>query len=71
MSMGTQLPHKGHSSPHFSAHVLWPNGPKLEYAPMTNVMAALPNIGGALCATAQSLADVHVTMPLGTEATLC
>ena len=24
-----------------------------------NVMAALPNIGGALCSTPQSLADVH------------
>jgi len=26
---------------------------------MTNVMAALPNIGGALCSTPQSLADTH------------
>jgi len=26
---------------------------------MTNVMAALPNIGGALCSTPQSLADAH------------
>jgi len=26
---------------------------------MLNVMAALPNIGGALCSTAQSLADTH------------
>jgi len=26
---------------------------------MPNVMAALPNIGGALCSTPQSLADVH------------
>jgi len=24
-----------------------------------NVMAALPNIGGALCSTPQSLADAH------------
>jgi len=24
-----------------------------------NVMAALPNIGGALCSTQQSLADAH------------
>jgi len=30
-----------------------PNGP------MPNVMAALPNIGGALCSTPQSLADAH------------
>ena len=26
---------------------------------MLNVMAALPNIGGALCSTQQSLADAH------------
>jgi len=26
---------------------------------MPNVMAALPNIGGALCLTLQSLADAH------------
>jgi len=26
---------------------------------MPNVMAALPNIGGALCSTTQSLADAH------------
>jgi len=26
---------------------------------MPNVMVALPNIGGALCSTPQSLADVH------------
>jgi len=32
---------------------------KLECGPMPNVMAALPNIGGALCSTPQSLADVQ------------
>ena len=32
---------------------------KLECGPMPNVMAALPNIGGALCSTPQSLADTH------------
>jgi len=32
---------------------------KLECGQMRNVMAALPNIGGALCSTPQSLADVH------------
>jgi len=32
---------------------------KLECGPMPNVMAALPNIGGALCSTPQSLADDH------------
>jgi len=26
---------------------------------MTNVMVALPNIGGAFCSTPQSLADAH------------
>jgi len=32
---------------------------KLECGPMLNVMAALLNIGGALCSTPQSLADAH------------
>jgi len=32
---------------------------KLECGPIPNVMAALPNIGGALCSTPQSLADAH------------
>jgi len=32
---------------------------KLESGPMPHVMAALPNIGGAFCSTAQSLADAH------------
>ena len=32
---------------------------QLECGPMPNVMAALPNIGGALCSMPQSLADVH------------
>ena len=32
---------------------------KLECEPMPNVMVALPNIGGALCSTPQSLADAH------------
>ena len=35
------------------------NVKKLECGPMPNVMAALPNIGGALCSTPQSLADAH------------
>ena len=30
---------------------------------MPNVMVALPNIGGALCSTPQSLADAHFYMP--------
>jgi len=31
----------------------------LECGPMPNVMVALPNIGGALCSTPQSLDDAH------------
>jgi len=32
---------------------------ELECGPVPNVMAALPNIGGALCSMLQSLADAH------------
>jgi len=32
---------------------------KLECGPMPNVLVALPNIGGALCSTPQSLDDDH------------
>jgi len=32
---------------------------QLECGPMPNVMVALPDIGGALCSTPQSLADAH------------
>jgi len=32
---------------------------QLQCGPMPNMMAALPNIGGALCSTPQSLADDH------------
>jgi len=32
---------------------------QLECGPMPNLMVALPNIGGALCSTTQSLADAH------------
>jgi len=32
---------------------------ELECGPMPYVLAALPNIGGALCSTPQSLADAH------------
>jgi len=35
------------------------NNTKLECGPMPNLMVALPNIGGALCSTPQSLADAH------------
>jgi len=32
---------------------------KLECEPMPNVMVTLPNTGGAICSTPQSLADAH------------
>jgi len=32
---------------------------KLVCRPMPNVMAALPNIGGTICSTPQSLADAY------------
>jgi len=35
------------------------NTQKLECGAMPNVMVELPNIGGALCSTPQSLADAH------------
>jgi len=38
---------------------LWFLSTKLECGPMPNVMVALPNTGGALCSTPQSLADAH------------
>jgi len=35
------------------------NNLQQECGPMPNLMVALPNIGGALCSTPQSLADAH------------
>jgi len=35
---------------------------------MPNVMVALPNIGGALCSTPQSLAETHYYMPCSNAA---
>jgi len=32
---------------------------QLDCGPMPNVMAGLPNIGGAICSTPQRLADTH------------
>jgi len=40
-------------------HLLTEIQSQLECGPMPNVMVALPNIGGALCSTPQSLADAH------------
>ena len=41
--------------------LLWltENNNKLECGPMPNLMVALPNIGGALCSTPQTMADAH------------
>jgi len=36
-----------------------PKYSELECGPMPNLMVALPNTGGALCSTPQSLADAH------------
>jgi len=49
---------------------------KVECGPMPNVMAALPNTGGALCSTPQCLADVkpyslHFTWLTPTTRVLC
>jgi len=41
---------------------------ELECGPMPNVMAALPNTGGALCSTLQSMADAHYYMPCSNAA---
>jgi len=35
---------------------------------MPNLMVALPNIGGTLCSTSQSLADAHYYMPCSNAA---
>ena len=35
---------------------------------MPNLMVALPNVGGALCSTPQSLADAHYYMPCSNAA---
>jgi len=41
---------------------------KLECGPMPNVMAALPNIGGALCSTPQSLLTPIAGVPCSNAA---
>jgi len=38
---------------------IWAPSAQLECGPVPNLMAALPNIGGALCSTPQSFADAH------------
>jgi len=39
--------------------IIKPNQNELGCGPMINVMAAMPNRGGALCSMPQSLADAH------------
>jgi len=41
---------------------------QLECGPMPNLMVALPNIGGALCSTPQSLPDAHYLLPCSNAA---
>ena len=55
---------KQHQTQRLSLHVLTRHSSKIyirnvKCGPMPNVMAALPNIGGAICSTPQSLADAH------------
>jgi len=38
---------------------------------MPNVIAALPNIGGALCSTPHSLADAHYSAAVQSEIEIC
>jgi len=45
--------------PRFHHPLYSQNNNQLECGPMPNVMVALPNIGGALCSTPQSLADAY------------
>jgi len=44
------------------------NNTKLECGPMSNVMASLPNIGGALCSMPQSLAVPTAGVPCSNAA---
>ena len=44
------------------------NSMKLECGTMPKVMVALPNTGGALCSTSQSLPDTHYQMPCSNSA---
>jgi len=56
-------PHRVHTAERYNRQTCqleWTiNRIELECGQMPNVMAALANIGGALCSTPQSLADVH------------
>ena len=44
------------------------NYKELECGPMPSVMVALPNTGGTLCSTPQSMADAHYNMPCSNDA---
>jgi len=45
--------------PRLKQRLMDDNSSELECGPMPNLMVALPNRGGALCSTPQSLADAH------------
>jgi len=65
------LTHENHENPFMLARRILSkqNAVKLEWGPVPNVMAALPNIGSALCSTPQSLADAHYyTVPCSNAA---
>jgi len=44
---------------HFATTEIGEEKTELKCGPMTNMMVALPNIGGDLCSTPQSLADAY------------
>ena len=46
-------------------NVKWSKKIQLECGTMPNVMAALPNIRGALCSTPQNLAEAHSELSMG------
>jgi len=54
-----QMQYSNDATSHLSSHLLWCVNKNYKCGPMPNVVAALPNIGGALCSTPQSLADAH------------
>jgi len=64
----------GSHSGHWPLHdISWPPhwppqgrkaGAATECGPKLNMMVALPNIGGALCSTPQSLANTHYQSPM-------
>jgi len=56
------LGHITRFSKKYKLHCCCQHQKELECGPMPNVMVALPNIGGTLCSTPQSLADAYYYM---------